>query len=146
MNIAPPVIKEIVSQHERVDAFDCIRQLREHLTLDQYLSLVDEMVSRGYRMFALYREEKPISVAGVEVMTNLYNLRHLWIYELVTDAAERSKGYGTQLLQYLEDFARQESCSAVVVSSGLSRIDAHRFYGASGYEGVSTVFRKKLDV
>ena len=138
------VIKEIHSEQEYIDAFDLIRHLRAHLSLESYLTLVREMSSRGYRMFGLFREGKVISVAGIEVMTNLYNLRHLWVYDLVTDASERSKGYGAQLLGYVEDFARQQSCTSVVLSSGISRADAHRFYQSAQYEGVSTVFKKKL--
>lgn len=137
-------IREIRAEQEHIEAFDLIRQLRTHLSLENYLCLVGEMSSRGYRMFALHQGDKMVSVAGVEVMTNLYNLRHLWVYELITDASERLQGHGATLLHYVENFARQQSCASVVLSSAISRTDAHRFYTSHRYEDVSTVFKKKL--
>ena len=46
-----PVIREL-PRREWIDAFPLMKELRPHLDLDTYLSLLDEM-RRGYRLFAL---------------------------------------------------------------------------------------------
>lgn len=55
----------------------------------------------------------------------------------------RSKGCGRQLLEFVEEFARQEGCT-VVVSSGRGT-DAHRFSEKHmDYEKLSYVFKRSL--
>ena len=39
------------------------------------------------------------ALAGIAHLTNLYYGRHIWVYDLITTAAERSKGYGAALLR-----------------------------------------------
>lgn len=85
-----------------------------------------------------------MALAGVAVGTNFYNGRHLFIYDLVTRAEERSKSYGAELVRYLETFARAQGCRLVELTSGVQREDAHRFYEKMGYARNSWVFRKGL--
>ncbi|NDJ59896.1 MAG: GNAT family N-acetyltransferase, partial [Chloroflexi bacterium] len=83
-----------------------------------------------YRLFAVRAgdDNAIVALAGLEVMTNLYHLRHVWVYDLVTTEAARSHGYGAALMRYIEEFARTQGCDGVAMSSGLQRADAHRFY------------------
>ncbi|PRX41138.1 acetyltransferase (GNAT) family protein [Planifilum fimeticola] len=139
------MIRELTRREEWVEAFPLLKELRTHLDLDTYLSLLEEMRPRGYRLFALEESGRMLALAGVAVMVNLYNGRHLFIYDLVTKEEERSKGYGAKLLRYLEDFARAQGCRLVELTSGVRRKEAHRFYEEKmGYTRNSWVFRKRL--
>ena len=121
-------------------------ELRDHLSEDQYFELLDEMIPRGYRMYALREDGRLVAVAGVALLTNLYYGRYMWVYDLITRSDSRSHGYGRALLQHLEDIARAANCDIVALSSGLQRTDAHRFYQQHmGYERASYVFKKSLD-
>lgn len=139
------MICELTKKEEWIAAFPLMKELRPHLDLDTYLSLLEEMRPRGYRLFALEEDGQPLALAGVAVMANFYNGRYLFIYDLVTKAEERSKGYGAELVRYLEKFARDQGCHLVELTSGVQRKDAHRFYEEKmGYLRSSWVFRKKL--
>lgn len=139
------MICELTKKEEWIAAFPLMKQLRPHLDLDTYLSLLEEMRPRGYRLFALEEDGQLLALAGVAVMANFYNGRYLFIYDLVTKAEERSKGYGAELVRYLEKFARDQGCHLVELTSGVQRKDAHRFYEEKmGYLRSSWVFRKKL--
>ncbi|WP_339378726.1 GNAT family N-acetyltransferase [Calothrix sp. NIES-2100] len=41
---------------------------------------------------------------------------------------ERSQGYGTNLLNWLLDYAKAHACQQLHLDSGVQRFAAHRFY------------------
>ena len=138
-------IVELTEAHEIGAAFDCMSQLRPHLTPESFVAMVDEMAPKGYRLFAVREAGRIVAVAGVGFSTNLYYGRFLWVYDLVTLAESRSKGHGALLLGHLEEMARAEGCDTVALSSGLKRVDAHRFYeDKMGFEKASYTFKKDL--
>jgi GNAT superfamily N-acetyltransferase len=140
------VIKELKSETDWLEAYPLMKQLRTHLDRDQYLELVkDSAASNGYRLTALYNKEKIGAVTGFMPMTTLYNGRFIWVCDLVTDADERSKGHGHTLLTYVEKWAKDHGYERISLSSGLQRIDAHRFYeDKMDYQKKSFVFLKDL--
>ncbi|MFD1735185.1 GNAT family N-acetyltransferase [Bacillus salitolerans] len=121
-------VKEMVNEEEWLEAFPVMNELRTHLSEEEYLKLLSSMILQGYRMFALYAEGKVVAVTGIIELVNLYNLKHIYVYDLVTSDSERSKGYGEELLQYIHTVAKERGCQFVALSSGLQRVDAHRFY------------------
>lgn len=138
-------IRELVSETEWVDAFPVVKQLRDHLDEDQYLDYLERMTADGYRLFGLFFDGELAAVAGVDISTNMYHGRHLWVFELVTDSDHRSEGFGGELFQYLVAWAEDKGCETVALSSGLQREDAHRFYEEHvGMDRASYVFT--LDV
>ncbi|MFB6346002.1 MAG: GNAT family N-acetyltransferase [bacterium] len=84
-----------------------------------------------------------MTLAGVGIEVNMYYGRHLWVYELITDADYRSEGYGLELVSFLEEWADQKDCERVALSSGLQRKDAQRFYEEKvGMDRASYVYTK----
>lgn len=139
-------IVELTGVEAMREAFALIRQLRPYLDEPRYLDLLSAMVPRGYRMLAVRDGGALRAVAGIELCVNLYHGRHVWVYDLVTDAHERSRGVGQRLLRHVEEFARAQGCERVSLASGFPREDAHRFYEERmDYERVSYVFTKVLN-
>lgn len=136
-------VQELKSQEEFKEAFQVMAELRQHLDEKTYLDLLQSMTKEGYRLFAVRDTGVIVSVAGLAVITSFYCDRHVWVYDLVTTSKARSKGYGRYLMEFIEDFARQENCKLVALSSGLERIDAHRFYQERmNYDKPAYVFKK----
>ena len=125
-------------------AWSVVKQLRQQLDYDAFEDLIYEMRSREYTMLGIFEKEKLIIYAGVVVQTNLYHKRHLFVDELVTDEAYRSQGYGEMMLSYLKDYAKMGMCERIVLSSGLARQEAHRFYEKEGFSKKSFVFVKEI--
>lgn len=140
-------IREMQTSEEILEAYPVMKQLRTHLDETSYLSLVTEAREHDqYRLYALYEGEKLVAVTGFKPMITLYYGRFVWVCDLVTDGAERSKGYGEVLLQFIEKWAAEHNYSKVSLSSGLQRKDAHRFYEEKmGYDKVSFVFLKPIE-
>jgi len=126
--VNPSSIRELTTENEWRAAFPVLSQLREHLTEDRYLDYLREMRDEGYRLFAVFKGDDIVAIAGVVIRTNFYNGRHLFVFDLVTDADHRSEGHGEQLMQFLEEWARDRNCESMTLESGLWRDDAHRFY------------------
>jgi GNAT superfamily N-acetyltransferase len=139
-------VVELRGRDELRRAWPVLRELRDHLTEERWLELMDVMVPDGYRLLALEDDGGRIqALAGIRVATNLYYGRHVWVYELVTTGGARSRGHGRALLGHVEDLAAAEGCEMVALSSGLHRTDAHRFYEQHmGYDRVSYSFTKRV--
>ena len=121
-------IRELTSETEWRGAFPVIVQLRDHLTEAEYIDYLETMREEGYRLFGLFEADELVSVAGVARRTNFYNGSHLFVYDLVTREDRRSEGHGTQLMAFLENWARDRGCESITLESGLWRENAHRFY------------------
>lgn len=129
---------------ELVTVFEVLSQLRRELDYDEFEDLIYEMRSMEYKMLGVMDGETLITYAGVAIQTNLYHKRHLFVFDLVTDEKYRGRGYGKVMLEYLEDFARIAMCENIVLSSGVHREAAHRFYENNGFSKKSFVFLKRV--
>ena len=138
-------IFEVHTEAEFREAFPVLLVLRPHLTMDSYLELLAIMRQRGYRMFAIRDEGVIAAIVGIEIAVNFHQGRHIWVYNLVAAEHVRHKGYGSQLMAFVEELARREECSSVSLWSGTMRTDAHRFYEERmHYERLGYVFSKDM--
>jgi GNAT superfamily N-acetyltransferase len=119
---------QLKTEQEWRQAFPVMKQLRSHLDEETFIKLINVMKQQGYELFALIENDDIQSVAGVAIQTNLYLDKHLFIYELVTNEANRSKGYGEQMINFLIHYAKENGCKHIALESGVQREDAHRFY------------------
>lgn len=139
-------IREITDPEGLAAAYPVMRQLRTDLTPDGFASRFVEMQPQGYRLFALEDGGRVVALAGIAVMTNLYHGRHVFVYDLVTDEAHRSRGYGARLLGFIGRLARDHGCEGVALTSAFHRTGAHRFYQEKmGYRRTSYLFHHDLD-
>lgn len=141
-------IVELKTREEILQGFPVMNQLRTHLTPDSYLELVQEAQEKeGYKIFALLEDNSIVAVCGCQPMITLYyDGKYIWVCDLVTDENKRSNGYGRKLLEFVENWAKENDYKGVSLSSGLQRTSAHRFYEEKmGYDKVSYVFKKSLD-
>lgn len=138
-------IAAVTSEEERAAVFPILQQLRDHLDHESFETLYEPMADEGYRLFAGYVDDEPVAVAGVTISTNFYLGRHAYVYDLVVDENNRSEGYGSELLEYVHEWAADNDCSAVELESGLWRDDAHQFYLDLGYEKYCYSFKYEIE-
>jgi GNAT superfamily N-acetyltransferase len=130
-----------------VDAiFPIIHQLRDHLDKaifkERYLSLYD---GANYRIVALSVGDDIRGAAGFRWIENLFIGSSLYIDDLVTADAWRSKGYGGILVKHLEALAMSINANAIRLDSAIYREEAHRFYEREGFEFTSKHFMRVLN-
>lgn len=57
-----------------------------------------------------------------------------YISSLITNEEDRGRGYGRALVEHAVALAKDRGCKAVILDSGIPRIQAHRFYEEFGFE------------
>jgi len=121
------------------------RQLRPQLPAG-YASRLGEIFAQGGRMAVAVAAEgaEVVSVAVWRVIEDTNIGRRLYVDDLVSDEAQRSRGAGKLLLRWLEDKARELGCGALTLDSGVQRHDAHRFYFREGMLISAYSFKKVL--
>lgn len=139
------VIEEVITNDGIEDAYKLMQQLRPTLDKDRYINLLEEMKKEGYKNYALYVDGKMVSLAGVIKLTNLYYGKHIWVNDLVTDENYRDKGYGEELLTYIEVVGKELHCENIALSSAIRKVDAHNFYDRHmSFNKTSFVFVKPI--
>ena len=135
-------IKQLKTKKQLKEGFEVLKELRPHLNFKKFLEMIKE--TPNYRLFGIFENKQIVCVAGIGIKTNLYFGKHLWVYDLITKSTERSKGYGKQMMESLEELARKEKCEKIALSSGFQRLDAHKFYESLSMRKTSFVFLKEL--
>lgn len=108
--------------------FPVMAQLRPHLVESQFVARVRRMQTEGFHLAALEANGAIHAVAGYRYYDKLFSGKNLYVDDLVTDGAQRSKGYGQALLNWLYEQARSYGCNQLELDSGVQRSAAHRFY------------------
>jgi GNAT superfamily N-acetyltransferase len=139
-------IREIgIGDEDIATVFPIINQLRDHLDLEtfkrHYLAMYD---ASNYRILTLRVGDDVRAAAGFRWILNLAAGNSLYIDDLVTADAWRSKGYGGVLVKYLGTVAEQSGADAIRLDSATHRTDAHRFYEREGFSFVSKSFARRV--
>jgi GNAT superfamily N-acetyltransferase len=84
--------------------------------------------SQGYLLAFVQAEGEVRAVAGYRYLESLFSGKFLYVDDLVTLPADRSRGFGGKLLDWLIEQAQANHCENLELDSGVQRFDAHRFY------------------
>lgn len=126
--------------------FPVMQALRPHLVNFEAFRQQVERQSQQYGYQLLYLEDEGTikAVAGFRISECLAYGKFLYVDDLITVEAERSKGYGDQLFQWLLAYAQQHHCRSLQLDSGVQRFAAHRFYFRQRLEITSHHFSRSL--
>jgi GNAT superfamily N-acetyltransferase len=88
-------------------------------------------------------------IAGTMQLTLIPGLSHKGMTRLLIEGVRvhrdaRSGGIGSRMIQWAIDFAREQGCGMVQLTTDKSRADAHRFYERLGFEPTHLGFKMKL--
>jgi GNAT superfamily N-acetyltransferase len=112
---------------------DVMRQLRPSVPAEEYLPTLRRLMQTdGYRLVALCEAGAVRAVAGYRFMEMLYCGKIMYVDDLNTDEAHRSRGFGKTLLAWLKAEAKANACAQVHLDSGVQREQTHRFYFREG--------------
>jgi GNAT superfamily N-acetyltransferase len=91
------------------------------------------MLNEGYTLAFIAEDDKALAAVGFRYLNFLYLGKHFYIDDLTTLPSERGKGYGSKLIDFVVNLARERGYSAVTLDSGYARFDAHRLYLNKGF-------------
>ncbi|MBI3236993.1 MAG: GNAT family N-acetyltransferase [Chlamydiales bacterium] len=122
-------IRKAVSIQEICACYSIMRQLRPHLAEETaFIAQIQRQLTQGYHLAYCQEKDTVKAVAGFRFLEFLAWGKVLYIDDLVTDSNLRKNGFGTHLLTWLIDQAKNAKCDQVHLDSGPQRHDAHRLY------------------
>ncbi|WP_199615278.1 GNAT family N-acetyltransferase [Paenibacillus alkalitolerans] len=122
-------IKFMATDSDIMETFAVMKQLRPHLSADEYAAQIKRMQDLyGYKLLAVVENNRVKSVAGYRLSESLAWGKYLYVDDLITDENSRANGYAALLLDWLEAEAEKCGFDQFHLDSGVHRHDAHRFY------------------
>ena len=125
-------IKIAENEAEISACFDVLAELRPHLSKEDFVSTIRRLEAKTNFKLVYLKDPAVKAVAGVRISEWLYSGQYLEIEDLITTQADRSKGYGSTLFDWLFEYARTNHCQQLRLVSGVAREAAHRFYLKKG--------------
>lgn len=98
-------------------------------------NILDFQNNPDYRIELLFEDGNPCALAVAHVADDIVEGAQgiVEIDIVVVGNAFQGKGYGSQLLKKVEQFAKEKNCRYVRVESGIYREGAHAFYKKQGF-------------
>ena len=121
-----------------------MRELRPQVAEKDFVARVQKQQKEGYQLAFLESEGEVRAVAGYRIYDLLFCGRTLYVDDLVTRQADRSKGFGELLFEWLIGRALEDGCEHLTLDSGVQRFAAHRFYLRQRMEITSHHFALEL--
>lgn len=139
-------VVELTTESEWREAHPVITALYPELLEEEFVTSLRTIVPQGYKLFALRDFGKIVSVVGIQPMHLLVVGKIIWIFDMATDLTVQSKGYGTELLNFVEEYAKQNGYTRVLLHAPIQRDNAIRFYESNMGEASGLVFRKVINL
>jgi GNAT superfamily N-acetyltransferase len=127
------VVRLAKTLNEISSGFAVMRELRPQLkSADEFVGKVLQQQRAGFELALLEVDGEVVTVAGFRVQHMLVSGLTMYVDDLVTGAAFRSKGHGKTMLDWLIALARERGCEMFSLDSGTHRQEAHAFYFREG--------------
>jgi GNAT superfamily N-acetyltransferase len=131
------------TEEQIMKCWKVMHALRPHLVEKEFAALVKRMQENDHFQMA-YIEEDGIAAAAMGFVTGekLVRGRFIYVDDLSTLQEHRKKGYGSKLLDWVFQYARDNHFDQVHLDSGTNpgRYDAHRLYLSKGFNITSFHF------
>jgi GNAT superfamily N-acetyltransferase len=132
---------------EQMEAYSELNELRENAAehaVDGMESLLDR---DDVYIFLLLVDDDPVAYVSVELGEHPSRAhgRYASILDLYVKEPHRGEGYGTALVDHVEELAADEDCDFLEVSAEWENEPAREFYRKREYEPRQVTFAKSLD-
>jgi len=131
----------IVSDIEDIElALPLLAELRAALDPATLSARLSAAVAGGYRVLGATQNDNIVGVLGYRITHDICWGRTLYVDDLNIKPDARGTGIGGALLDVAKVRASELGCDHLRLCSGLTRLDAHRFYEAHDLIGFSKQF------
>ncbi|WP_434749853.1 GNAT family N-acetyltransferase [Paenibacillus amylolyticus] len=122
--------------------------LPNHADTEVLAERIEEIRRHEHSFLFVYEvQEQVVGTAHLHICLDaLAGNRPFGLVERVIMSSEvQGKGYGTELMEHVEEVCVQMNASKMLLASGATRYAAHQFYQKLGYDGESSkAFKKYL--
>lgn len=106
---------------------------------------LEEMFSLPYKCFGAYLNGNLIGICGAWITTRLYSGRQIELDNLIIAHKYRSKGLGSQFLDAIDRWAKEQGCVSCELNSYIANDRSHKFYLNRDFQRLGFHFVKKYE-
>jgi GNAT superfamily N-acetyltransferase len=137
----------------KVDDFDAVVPLLRQLYPDKSFDLVslrrayDRSLASDERvLFCAIFHQQMVGFGSLAIKSNLLWCETLigYVNDMVVDEAYRGQGIGTQILDHIISWAREQGCHRIELNSSFHRKASHAFYEHRGFKRGAYFYSKLL--
>lgn len=126
-------LKVLTEKSEMLPLWPILQELNPDVTEPYLDQVLDEMLPNGYRMAAVFQDERCLGLSGIWVSAKIYSGKYLEMDNVVVSAPFRSAGIGQILTDFIVELARAEGCRTMMLDAYLENEKAHAFYERNGF-------------
>ncbi len=128
-----PLLMEWALELNKVDSYEVQRARLEKM-----------FTYPTYRCFGFFDKEELLGYSGSWTTERLYSGKQLELDHVLINPALRSKGYGGQFLEALQQWALNHDYQTIELNSYLENRRSHDFYKNLGFRKLGFHFQKKI--
>ena len=138
-------IFKVSDQSELKECFSLMKELRPHLSLQEYLAIYEKARQESkYEILALEEDDQIVALMGYRFLTDFVRGRHLYIDDLVVSEKVRSRGWGAYLLKRAEEIAKDNNCKILRLCTGVENSRGMKFYESNAWVKRAYAYTKKI--
>jgi GNAT superfamily N-acetyltransferase len=129
-----------------LEAFPIATVLWPELLSETYLCSLTAMTEKGYTLFGVRADGVLIGIAGVQEIELLARGKILWLFDMAIHPSHQGKGFGKRLVEFLQNYAKSNGYSRLLLHTGMEREATIEFYRSQLGEPFGVVFRTVTNV
>ncbi|MBK8499324.1 MAG: GNAT family N-acetyltransferase [Flavobacteriales bacterium] len=137
-------LRKLTFLEEMLPHFALVKQLTASLTMEEYRQWLMAMIPNNYAMVTALDGEACVGLSGYWIGHKLYCGKYLEIDNFVVAEGSRSIGVGSQLMNWMENEARRQGYSRIMLDAYVENFNAHRFYYRHGFHARGLHYLKHL--
>lgn len=124
-----------------LEALPIAKVLWPELQAQDYVRSLTSMSAKGYALWGVRANGLLVGIAGVQEIELLARGRILWLFDMATHPDHQGKGFGARMLSFLEEYARTNGYSRLLLHTSVTREATINFYRSQLGEPFGVVFR-----
>jgi ribosomal protein S18 acetylase RimI-like enzyme len=138
-------ISELHTKQQILTTYELIHEMYNNISFQDFSYKITEMIKlNNYAMVAGHYQQELVVVSGYWVSMMFYCGKYLQISNFITSQKYRSKGFGSKILQYLQEKAISLQCNKIVLDSYIENKKSHSLYYKQGFYVRGLHFMKDL--
>ncbi len=141
--MGPSITFEFIKEEDIYSIIPFLQLLDPKIPAKTLQSRLDAMIKQDYRCIGIYETQKLIGICGIWTLTKYYIGKHLEIDNIIILPEYHSQGIGSDLMLWIDDYAKENDCLATELNCYIHNEKAHKFWAQKGYNKIALHFQKK---
>ncbi len=137
--------KILTTLPQMLQTFETIKFLYPNMEIEKYEAYLTEMIPKNYQQIALFDQNVCAGLTGLWTGVKLWTGKYLEIDNFIVHPDYRKNGIGKTICEAIDEIAKQQNCTCVVLDAFTTNFVAHKFYYNLGYEPKGFHFIKTIN-